>query len=628
MAEKKYTGTEIQVLEGLEPVRKRPGMYIGSTDARGLHHIVYEVVDNAVDEALAGFCTTIKVDILTDGMISIEDDGRGIPVDIHPKKKVSTLQVVMTVLHAGGKFEQGAYKVSGGLHGVGVSVTNALSSYLKAEVKRDGKLYMQEYIRGTPKEEVKEMGKVEGSGTKITFAADPEVFETTSFKFETLQTRLREMAFLNKGLRIILTDHRTEKKADFQYKGGIQEFVEWINRKKNVLHKPIYYEKERDGIMIECAIQYNDGFQEQLFSFANNINTHEGGTHLTGFKSALTKSLNRYAEKQGMMQKGQRLSSDDFKEGLTAIVSVKVPEPQFEGQTKTKLGNSEVKGIVETISSDQLGIFLQETPGVAKLILKKAIDASKAREAARKAREIVRRKSVFESTTLPGKLTDCSTKDREKSEIFIVEGESAGGTAKQGRDKNYQAILPLKGKIINVEKARLLKVLKNAEVSALITAIGTGIGEEFTIDKRRYNKIVIMTDADVDGNHIACLLLTFFYRYMKELIDSGHIYLAQPPLYKIGKGRKVRYAYTEAEKDKILKEVGEKVSIQRYKGLGEMNAEQLWETTMNPETRTLKLITIEDAVSADEMFSTLMGDQVAPRREFILEHAKEAELDV
>lgn len=629
MAEKaKYTGSNIQVLEGLDPVRKRPGMYIGSTDLRGLHHLVWEVVDNAVDEALAGYCDTITVTVLDDGTISVEDNGRGIPVDPHPKKKVSTLQVVLTVLHAGGKFGGGAYKVSGGLHGVGVSVTNALSKYLKAEVKRDGKLYVQEYSCGKPKADVKPVGDADGTGTKITFSPDPDIFDAVKFNLETLQKRLREMAYLNKGIKIILTDNRKDKTQEFLYKGGIAEFVEYLNRNVNTIQKPFYFEKEKDDVNVEVAIQYNVSFKEQVFSFANNINTHEGGSHLTGFKTALTRSLNKYAEQNGLVQKGQRLTSDDFREGLTAIVSVKVPEPQFEGQTKTKLGNSEVRGIVETLTAEYLQIFLQETPGVAKTILKKAIDASKAREAARKARDIVRRKGVLESTTLPGKLTDCSTKDKEKSELFLVEGESAGGTARQGRDNVHQAILPLRGKIINVEKARLLKVLKNNEITDLITAIGTGIGEEFDLSKLRYNKIVIMTDADVDGHHIACLLLTFFYRHMKELIEGGHMYLAQPPLYKLSRGKKARYAYTEDQKEAILKEMGEKVNIQRYKGLGEMNKEQLWETTMDPEKRTLKQVIIEDAVTADETFTMLMGDSVEDRRNFILEHAKEAEFDV
>jgi DNA gyrase subunit B len=629
MAEKtKYTGDKIQVLTGLDPVRKRPGMYIGSTGIRGLHHIVYEVVDNAVDEALAGFCTEITICILEDGSVSVEDNGRGIPVDIHTKMKVSALQVVLTVLHAGGKFGDGAYKVSGGLHGVGVSVTNALSSYLKAEVKRDGKLYMQEYVRGKPKAPVAVVGDATGSGTKITFMPDTQIFESINFNYETLMNRIRELAFLNKGIKISIEDQRVKnKKKVFLYEGGIKQFVEYLNEGKNILQKPFYFDKSKDDVRVEVSIQYNDSFQEKVHSFANNINTHEGGSHLTGFKTALTRTLNSYANKQGML-KDSRLQADDFKEGLTAIISVKLHEPQFEGQTKTKLGNSEVRGIVESLTAEHLSIFLQETPGVAKNILKKAIDASKAREAARKAREIVRRKSVFESTTLPGKLTDCSTKDREISELFLVEGDSAGGTAKQGRDKVYQAILPLRGKIINVEKARLLKVLKNNEVSDLITAIGTGIGEEFDINKRRYDKIVIMTDADVDGHHIACLLLTFFYRYMRELIENGNMYLAMPPLYKLKKGRKVQYAYTDKEKDEIIEQMGEKVGIQRYKGLGEMNSDQLWDTTMDPKQRTLKQIQIEDAVTADQTFSVLMGDQVQPRREFILEHAKEAQLDI
>jgi DNA gyrase subunit B len=623
-----YKADSIQVLTGLEPVRKRPGMYIGGTGARGLHQCVWEVVDNSIDECLAGHATKVLVTICKDGRLKVEDDGRGIPVGPHPKLKVSALQIVMTTLHAGGKFDSDSYKVSGGLHGVGVSCVNALSEHLKVIVKKGGKLYVQEYERGKPLYDVKEDGTSTGTGTTVIFLPDSQIFETLDFDFDRIKSRLRELAYLNKGLHIVLTDERKDKTIEFKFEGGLKQFVEFLNAGKKSIHKPIYFDVKKDDTKVEVAIQYNESYNEKLYSFANNVNTIEGGTHLSGFKAALTKSLNKYADKQGMLDKGKRLNADDFREGLTAIVSVQVVEPQFEGQTKTKLQNSEVKGIVETLAAEQLTIFLQETPGAAKLIIKKAVDASKAREAAKKAREIVRRKSVFESTTLPGKLMDCSTKDKESSELFIVEGDSAGGTAKQGRDKEIQAILPVRGKILNVEKARLLKVLKNKEVMALITAIGTGIGDQFDISKIRYNKIVIMTDADVDGHHIACLIMTFFYRHMKPLIEAGHLYLAQPPLFKVGKGKKIRYALTEAEKDVLLKEMPD-ATIWRYKGLGEMNADQLWETTMDPESRQLKQVIVEDAVMADETFSTLMGDQVQPRREFILEHAKEArDIDV
>ncbi|MBW2969851.1 DNA topoisomerase (ATP-hydrolyzing) subunit B [Candidatus Woesearchaeota archaeon] len=628
-AAKEYGAESIQVLQGLEPVRKRPGMFIGSTDVRGMHHLVWEVVDNAVDEALAGFCTKITVTVHTDGRITIEDDGRGIPVAINPKYNKSALEMALTMLHAGGKFEKGAYKVSGGLHGVGVSVTNALSEKLVAIVKRDGKLWMQEYHRGVPSGPVKEVGDTDGTGTTITFKPDLQVFPKTDFESDILISRLRELAFLNKGVQIEFTDERDNRKETFKYDGGIKEFVEYLNKNKNKLHNAIYFEKEKDGVIVEFALQYNDSYSETLFTFANNINTHEGGTHLSGFKTAVTRALKSYAEKHGISDGKTELTSEDFKEGLTAIISVKVPNPQYEGQTKTKLGNSEVKGIVDSIVYEALSTFLEENPSSAKLVITKCLDAARAREAARKARELVRRKGAFEGAMLPGKLADCSSRDPLKSELFLVEGDSAGGSAKQGRNREFQAILPLRGKIINVEKARLIKVLKNEEIANIITAIGTGVGEEFDISKLRYDKVIIMTDADVDGNHITCLLLTMFYRMTPGLIQAGKIYIAQPPLYKLEKNRKAYYAYNDARKEELLKSLKEGVSIQRYKGLGEMNPTQLWETTMNPEERTLKRVTIEDAVTADETFQMLMGDEVEPRKEFILKHAKEVkELDV
>jgi len=625
---KAYGAKEIQVLEGLEAVRKRPGMYIGTTDQRGLHHLVYEVLDNSIDEALAGYCTKIHVIILKNGYISVTDNGRGIPVETHPQFNKPALTVVLTKLHAGGKFDKNAYKVSGGLHGVGVSVTNALSERLIAKIKRDGKVYKQEFSKGKPITQMKEIGETKETGTTIIFTPDFTIMEKNEFDFKVLSKRLRELAFLNKGIDITIIDEQTNKSAHFKYEGGIKSFVEHINKNKKAISPVIYIEKPKNGTKVETAIQYTTEYGETVFSFCNNINTHEGGTHLSGFKTALTRCINSYAEKKGMLQ-GKKLSSDDVREGLTAIISVKIPQPQFEGQTKTKLGNSEVKGITDSIVSENLSTYFEENPAIAKAIIGKCIDASRAREAARKARELVRRKNVLDVSTLPGKLSDCATKDREKAELFIVEGDSAGGSAKQGRSKEFQAILPLRGKIINVEKARLIKILKNEEIGTMITAIGTGIAEEFNINKLRYNKIIIMTDADVDGNHIACLLLTFFYRYMKPLIEAGKIYLAMPPLYKIQKGKKYEYAYTEMQKDNKIKEYGEGVSIQRYKGLGEMNPKQLWDTTMNPKTRMLKKVKIEDAVHADEIFEILMGDQVEPRREFIQEHAKEVgELDI
>lgn len=626
-----YGAKEIQVLEGLEAVRRRPGMFIGSTDARGMHHLAYEAIDNSIDEALAGFCKKITVIIHKDGYLSVIDDGRGIPVDKHPKFNKSALMVVLTVLHAGGKFDRNVYKVSGGLHGVGISVTAALSEHLIAEVRRDRKVWRVELRKGKPvTDDAIIVGSAEGTGTTIKFIPDFTIMEKAEWGFDTLAARLRELAFLNKGVEIALTDERTDKSATFKYDGGIKSFVEYLNKGKQALHPVCYFQKAQNSHTVEVALQYTTDYSETVFSFANNINTHEGGTHLSGFKTALTRTINKYAEKHNLLDKGITLSSEDVREGLTAIISVKVPDPQFEGQTKTKLGNSEVKGLVDSVTSDQLGTFFEENPSAIRAIVGKCIEAARAREAARKARELVRRKGALETGMLPGKLADCSSNEPEKCEMYLVEGDSAGGSAKQGRNREFQAILPLRGKIINVEKARLVKVLQNNEIAAMITAIGTGIGEEFDISKLRYHKIIIMTDADVDGHHIACLLLTFFYRQMPELIQNGHIYLAQPPLFRIAKAKKEVYAYTEEERDKLVKELGEEgVGVQRYKGLGEMNPKQLWETTMNPEARILKQVTIEDAVAADEIFSVLMGEEVEPRREFIQQHAKEVkELDV
>ncbi len=626
--QQEYEAKQIQVLEDLEAVRKRPGMFIGSTDERGLHRLAYEAIDNAIDEVLAGFCNKISVAVRKDGFLSVEDNGRGIPVDIHPEFKVSALTVVMTKLHAGAKFERSIYKVSGGLHGVGISVTNALSERLIAEVKRNGKLYRQEFSRGKPITDLQIIGDAQGTGTVITFKPDAEIIETTNFDYSILSLRLKELAFLNKGVEITISDERTSKREVFKYDGGIKQFVEYLAKNKQKLHPIIYFEKQKNGLFIDIAVQYTDGFTEQLLSFANNINTPEGGTHVSGFKTALTRSINSYGEKYKLLSEF-KLSSEDVREGLTAIIAIKIPNPQFEGQTKTKLGNSEVKGLVDSAVNEGLSSFFEENPGAAKSIISKCISAARAREAARKARELVRRKNVLESSTLPGKLADCSTKDRTKSELFLVEGESAGGSAKLARNREFQAILPLKGKIINVEKARLIKVLQNAEIGTMITAIGTGIGDEFDTNRLRYDKIIIMTDADVDGNHIACLLLTFFYRQMPELIKAGKVYLATPPLYKVQKGKEIAYAYAEDEKNRIVKETGENASIQRYKGLGEMNPEQLWETTMDPQKRLLKQVAIEDALQADEVFSMLMGEEVEPRKEFILSHAKDVrELDV
>lgn len=622
-----YDENQIQVLEGLEAVRKRPGMYIGSTSAKGLHHLVWEVVDNSIDEAMAGICDHIEIIVHEDNSVTVVDNGRGIPVGENAKLKKSTLEVVMTVLHAGGKFGGGGYKVSGGLHGVGVSVVNALSSKVVVQVKRDGHIYQQEYHRGVPQYDIKVIGDSDDTGTTVTFLPDPEIFtETTEYDYNTLLTRIRELAFLNKGIALTLTDERTGASDYFKYEGGIIEYVKFLNEKKEALHEdPIYVEGSRDNIQVEVSLQYNDSYTENIYSFANNINTHEGGTHESGFKSALTRIINDYARKTGLIKDNtNNLSGDDVREGLTAIISVKVPEPQFEGQTKTKLGNSEVRGIVESLFAEKLQEFLQENPSVSRRILEKALQASRAREAARKAREMTRRKSALEVSALPGKLADCSSKDASISELYIVEGDSAGGSAKQGRDRHFQAILPLRGKILNVEKARLDRILSNAEIRAIITALGTGIAEDFDLSKARYHKIIIMTDADVDGAHIRTLLLTFFYRYMRKLVEAGYIYIAQPPLFKIERNKVIRYAGSEKERDQIIKEFGEnvKINVQRYKGLGEMNAGQLWETTMDPESRTMLQVTIEDAILADTLFDTLMGDNVEPRRDFIQEHAK------
>ena len=630
-----YDESQIQVLEGLEAVRKRPGMYIGSTSSRGLHHLVYEIVDNSIDEALAGFCKNIEVTINEDNSITVIDDGRGMPVGIHPKMGKSTVEVIMTVLHAGGKFGGGGYKVSGGLHGVGASVVNALSEYCEVTVKREGFIWQQKYSRGNVLCDLTKIGESDEHGTKVLFKPDHEIFEDTVFDFEVLSSRLRELAFLNKGIAIILRDKREdeERVEKYHYEGGIKEFVSYLNRNKEVLHEsPIYVEGEKDGIIVEIALQYNDGYNENLYSFANNIDTIEGGTHLAGFKSALTRAINDYAKRFGHIKDNDKnLSGDDAREGLTAVVSVKISEPQFEGQTKTKLGNSEVRGVVDSIVAEGVSVFLEENPAVGKIIIDKALMAARARDAARKARELTR-KSVLERSTLPGKLADCSSKDPSECEIYIVEGDSAGGSAKQGRDRKFQAILPLRGKILNVEKQRLDRILNADSIRSMVTAFGAGIGKDFDVEKLRYNRIIIMTDADVDGAHIRTLLLTFFYRYMRPLIDEGHVFIAQPPLFKVSKGKREEYAYTEPELEKILEDFGGKdssINIQRYKGLGEMNANQLWDTTMDPEHRILKKATVSDAIAADEIFTILMGDKVEPRREFIQKNAKKiSNLDI
>ncbi|MGG3834858.1 DNA topoisomerase (ATP-hydrolyzing) subunit B [Geobacillus thermocatenulatus] len=626
--EQTYDASKIQVLEGLEAVRKRPGMYIGSTGSKGLHHLVWEIVDNSIDEALAGYCTNIDVTIGKDNSITVADNGRGIPVDIHEATGRPAVEVIMTVLHAGGKFGGGGYKVSGGLHGVGASVVNALSEWLEVYVYRDGKIHYQRYERGEPSTDLQVIGETDRTGTTTRFKPDPEIFtETTEFDYETLATRLRELAFLNRGLKITLTDERVDsRKNEYIYEGGIRSYVRHLNRTREVLHEePIYIAGERDGIAVEIALQYNDGYTSNIYSFVNNIHTHEGGTHESGFKMALTRIINDYARKQQIFKENDaNLTGEDVREGLTAIVSIKHPSPQFEGQTKTKLGNSDARTVTDAVFSEQFEMFLLENPTIARKIVEKGMMAARARLAAKKARELTRRKSALDISNLPGKLADCSSRDPSISELYVVEGDSAGGSAKQGRDRHFQAILPLRGKILNVEKARLDKILSNNEVRAIITALGTGIGEEFDISKARYHKVIIMTDADVDGAHIRTLLLTFFYRYMRELIEHGYIYIAQPPLYKIEQGKQVRYAYNDRQLEKILAELPDqpKPTIQRYKGLGEMNPEQLWETTMNPETRTLLQVSLQDAIDADETFEILMGDKVEPRRQFIEENAR------
>ncbi|MBR7164244.1 MAG: DNA topoisomerase (ATP-hydrolyzing) subunit B [Clostridia bacterium] len=622
-----YDETQIQVLEGLEAVRKRPGMYIGSTSSVGLHHLVYEIVDNSIDEALAGYCKNITVDINGDNSITVTDDGRGIPIGIHPKMGIPAVEVVFTVLHAGGKFGGGGYKVSGGLHGVGASVVNALSEWLEVRVHDGKNVHMQRYERGKSCGPLTIVGETDKTGTEVTFMPDDQIFETLEFEFDILRTRLRQQAFLNKGVHITLEDKRAEEEtiADMKYDGGVSEYVQFLNKNKTPLHEEvIYFEAERDEVVVEVAMQYNDSYSETIVSFANNIHTTEGGTHETGFKTALTRVLNDYAKKHGFIKESDKtLSGEDVREGIAAVISVKVKEPQFEGQTKTKLGNSEVRGLTESIMSEKVETFLEENPASARTIIEKALTAARARDAARKARDLTRRKNALDSTTtLPGKLADCSDRNPENTELYIVEGDSAGGSAKQGRDRSFQAILPLWGKMLNVEKARLDKVYGNDKLMPVITALGAGIGDEFNIDKLRYHKIIIMADADVDGEHIRTLMLTFFFRHMRPLIEHGFVYIAQPPLYKVYKGKKEAYAYTDPELQTLLAEFGGDAKVQRYKGLGEMNPDQLWETTMNPATRTMLRVELEDAVAADEIFTILMGDNVEPRREFIETNAK------
>ncbi len=620
-----YGANQIQILEGLEAVRKRPGMYIGSTSARGLHHLVYEVVDNSIDEALAGYCTHIEVTIHKDNSITVTDNGRGIPVDMHESGKPA-VEVVLTVLHAGGKFGGSGYKVSGGLHGVGVSVVNALSTNMEVKVKRDGKIHEITFEKGVTKEPLKVVGQTDETGTLVHFVPDAEIFDETVYDYDTLRHRLRELSFLNRGITIILTDERPEevRQETFYFEGGISSFVEHLNRNKEVINpEPVYFNGTKDTTVVEIALQYNTSYSENIYSFVNNINTEEGGTHLAGFKSALTRAANDFARRQGIIKNNEdNLVGEDIREGLTCVISIKLREPQFEGQTKTKLGNSEVRGIVDSIVSEGLSEYFEENPVISKKIIEKSIMASRAREAARKARELTRRKNALEVSSLPGKLADCSVKDPEQAEIYLVEGDSAGGSAKQGRDRRFQAILPLRGKILNVEKARLDKILNNEEIRTMITAFGSGIGSEFDITKRRYGKIIIMTDADVDGAHIRTLLLTFFYRYMRPLIENGHVYIAQPPLYQIRKGRSHWYTYSDEELAQKLDEIGrDGINVQRYKGLGEMNPEQLWETTMDPEKRTVLQVHLREAEEADSIFTILMGDKVEPRRRFIEEHA-------
>ena len=625
-----YTSRQIQVLKGLEAVRKRPGMYIGSTSARGLHHLVYEVVDNSIDEAMAGFCTSVHATIHPENIVTVVDDGRGIPVDLHPTEGVPGVELAMTTLHAGGKFDKSSYKVSGGLHGVGVSVVNALSEWLEVEVQRDGKRYRQKYERGIKVTELQEVGPAQATGTRVTFKPDPEIFTVLEYDFDVLSDRLRELAFLNKGLKIVIRDERSddEREETYKYDGGLAEFVTYLRGSRAPVHENVvYFEASRPEAEIELAMQYDEGFSENTHTFVNNISTHEGGTHLTGFKAALTRTVNDYARRNKIFKKDESLSGDDVREGLTCVLSVKVMEPQFEGQTKTKLGNSEVRGAVEAAVNEHLWAFLEENPKAAKAVIEKSLQAARAREAARKARDLARKKSGLEGGVLPGKLADCSIADPALSEIYLVEGDSAGGSAKQGRDRSFQAILPLKGKILNVEKARIDKILSNDEIRAMVTAIGAGIRDDFDIGRARYHKIIIMTDADVDGAHIRTLLLTFFFRQMRELIEEGYVYIAQPPLYRVQKGKTERYAFSDEERDREVSALSNGkdkrgVAIQRYKGLGEMNPEQLWKTTMDPDARTILRVTVESATAADRIFTELMGDEVEPRRAFIEKNAK------
>jgi DNA gyrase subunit B len=621
-----YDASQIEVLEGMEAVRRRPGMYIGSTGTRGLHQLVFELIDNSVDEHLAGYCDLVRVILHKDGSVTVSDNGRGIPVDIHPRTGRPAVEAAMTLLHAGGKFGGNGYEISGGLHGVGLSVVNALSRWLQIEVKRDGKRYMQSYERGQIKSPLKEVGITEETGTTVHFLPDSEIFTERDFNKEYISARLRDLSYLNKGLRILLIDEFEDEQKEFHHEGGIVDFIQFLNKNKEVLHKePLYFTVQKDEMVVEIALQYNTGYVENIFSYANNIHTQEGGTHETGFKAALTRVINDYARRYGILKENEdNLTGEDTREGLTAVLSIKLKDPQFEGQTKTKLGNSEVRGVVDSVVGEYLSTFFEENPAPAKIIIEKAVQAARARDAARKARELTRRKSALDNLNLPGKLADCTSKKPEECELYIVEGDSAGGSAKQGRDRRFQAILPLRGKIINAEKARLDKLLANEEIKNIITAIGTGILDDFDLSKARYHKIIIMSDADVDGSHIRTLLLTFFYRYMRPLIEAGYIYIAQPPLYKVQKGKKVRYFYDEQKLNKLLQELEtDKVTIQHYKGLGEMNAEQLWDTTMDPEKRTMLQVNLEDAIKADEIFTILMGEKVEPRREFIQMHARE-----
>ncbi|MBV8339925.1 MAG: DNA topoisomerase (ATP-hydrolyzing) subunit B [Candidatus Eremiobacteraeota bacterium] len=625
-----YGAENIKVLKGLEGVRKRPGMYVGDTSTRGLHQIAFEAVDNAVDEALAGYCRNVEVSIHKDGSLSVEDDGRGIPVDVIPSEGKPAVEVVMTTLHAGGKFDTLGYKVSGGLHGVGISVTNALSEWTITRVKRDGKLYEQRFARGIASSKLKTLGPADGSGTLQHFKPDPEIFSTLEFSADILQQRLRELAFLNRGLHITLGDERTDKKQVFAYEGGIKSFVEHLNKNKGPLHDTRYVVGTRGKIEVEVAFQYNEGYIENVLAYANNIHTVDGGTHLAGFRSALTRVLNNYAKKNGILKESEaNLSGEDVREGLTAVISVKIPNPEFEGQTKAKLGSAEARGAVDDVVAEAMTYYLEENPGPARKLVEKCANAARAREAARKARDLARRKSALDGGSLPGKLADCSERDPERSEVFLVEGESAGGSAKLGRDRHFQAILPLRGKILNVEKARLDKIVGHEEIRTLITALGAGFQSDFDISKLRYHRIYIMTDADVDGAHIRTLLLTFFFRYMPKLIEEGHLFIAQPPLYQVRKGKKTVYCYKEEDRDKALGEMGDGATIQQYKGLGEMDPEQLWETTMDPERRTVRKVLLDDAVAADEMFTILMGEKVEPRKQFIAENARDVvNLDV